>query len=162
MEEGEKWRTIHFFNNNLKNNPMEEKKTSKEIAQWVIDNRYPKNEYDKISDFEMYRELIIMIDKSNLEAAEREVEEKDSDKQKMAELIHYKDSKIDSLEFELSKAKREIEELKEIIKSAQIITGPDAESFLEKISNPIQVNDQEKERIRKSVEWLNKISKFDI
>lgn len=25
-----------------------------EIAQWVIDNRYPKNENDKISDFEMF------------------------------------------------------------------------------------------------------------
>jgi hypothetical protein len=25
-----------------------------EIAQWVIDNRYPKSETDKISDIEMY------------------------------------------------------------------------------------------------------------
>lgn len=27
------------------------------IAQWVIDNRYPKSELDKISDFELYTEL---------------------------------------------------------------------------------------------------------
>lgn len=33
-------------------------KTIQEIAQWVIDNRYPKNENDKVSDFEMYQILI--------------------------------------------------------------------------------------------------------
>lgn len=33
-------------------------KTIQEIAQWVIDNRYPKNENDKVSDFEMYQFLI--------------------------------------------------------------------------------------------------------
>jgi hypothetical protein len=31
------------------------------IAQWVIDNRYPKSENDKMSDFEMYHELIEKI-----------------------------------------------------------------------------------------------------
>ena len=36
-----------------------------EIAQWVIDNRYPKSEYEKISDSEMYNLLIEKI--SNLE-----------------------------------------------------------------------------------------------
>jgi hypothetical protein len=33
-------------------------KTIQEIAQWVIDNRYPKSENDKVSDFEMYHTLI--------------------------------------------------------------------------------------------------------
>ena len=33
-------------------------KTIQEIAQWVIDNRYPKSENDKVSDFEMYHALI--------------------------------------------------------------------------------------------------------
>jgi uncharacterized protein YmfQ (DUF2313 family) len=32
--------------------------TIEEIAQWVIDNRYPKSENDKVSDFEMYQTLI--------------------------------------------------------------------------------------------------------
>ncbi len=32
-------------------------KTAEEIAQWVIDNRYPKNENNKISDSELYHEL---------------------------------------------------------------------------------------------------------
>lgn len=29
-----------------------------EIAQWVIDNRYPKSEQDKLSDFELYNGLV--------------------------------------------------------------------------------------------------------
>lgn len=33
-------------------------KTIQEIAQWVIDNRYPKTENDKVSDGEMYHTLI--------------------------------------------------------------------------------------------------------
>jgi len=36
--------------------------TAKEIAQWVIDNRYPKGENDKVSDFEMYHELLKKIE----------------------------------------------------------------------------------------------------
>jgi len=31
------------------------------IAQWVIDNRYPKNENNKVSDFEMYYKIIELI-----------------------------------------------------------------------------------------------------
>lgn len=38
-------------------------KTAKEIAQWVIDNRYPKSENEKISDVEMYHELVDSIEK---------------------------------------------------------------------------------------------------
>ena len=30
----------------------------KELAQWVIDNRYPKNENEKVSDFEMYNFIV--------------------------------------------------------------------------------------------------------
>jgi hypothetical protein len=37
-------------------------KTAKQIAQWVIDNRYPKSENDKISDVEMYYELVKNIE----------------------------------------------------------------------------------------------------
>lgn len=33
-------------------------KTPQEIAQWVIANRYPKSENDKISDIEMYVQLV--------------------------------------------------------------------------------------------------------
>jgi len=33
-------------------------KTIQEIAQWAIDNRYPKSENDLVSDFEMYHTLI--------------------------------------------------------------------------------------------------------
>lgn len=32
--------------------------TPKEIAQYVIDDRYPKNENDKVSDVEMYHWII--------------------------------------------------------------------------------------------------------
>jgi hypothetical protein len=38
-------------------------KTAKEIAQWVIDNRYPKSENEKVSDVEMYHELVESIEK---------------------------------------------------------------------------------------------------
>lgn len=34
-----------------------------EIAQWVIDNRYPKSEQDKVSDAEMYHFLCETITK---------------------------------------------------------------------------------------------------
>jgi hypothetical protein len=33
-------------------------KTIQEIAQWVIDNRYPKIENNKVSDAEMYHTLV--------------------------------------------------------------------------------------------------------
>jgi hypothetical protein len=33
-------------------------KTIQEIAQWVIDNRYPKSENNKVSDAEMYYTLV--------------------------------------------------------------------------------------------------------
>lgn len=38
-------------------------KTAKEIAQYVIDNRYPKSENEKVSDVEMYHELVESIEK---------------------------------------------------------------------------------------------------
>lgn len=31
------------------------------IAQWVIDNRYPKSEFNKVSDFEMYHHIIKLM-----------------------------------------------------------------------------------------------------
>jgi hypothetical protein len=36
-------------------------KTAEEIAQWVIDNRYTKSENNKVSDHEMYHELVDSI-----------------------------------------------------------------------------------------------------
>jgi hypothetical protein len=29
-----------------------------QLAQWVIDNRYPKSEKEKVSDFEMYHTIV--------------------------------------------------------------------------------------------------------
>jgi hypothetical protein len=36
-------------------------KTVEELAQWVIDNRYPKSEKEKISDLEMYSTIVEWI-----------------------------------------------------------------------------------------------------
>lgn len=36
-------------------------KTPEEIAQWVINNRYPQNEKQKVSDAEMYNNLVDSI-----------------------------------------------------------------------------------------------------
>jgi len=36
-------------------------KTPEEIAQWVIDNRYPQSEKQKVSDTEMYHNLVDSI-----------------------------------------------------------------------------------------------------
>ena len=38
---------------------------AEEIAQWVIDNRYPKSENDRISDLEMYNEIVDSIKVAN-------------------------------------------------------------------------------------------------
>ena len=38
-------------------------KTAEQITQWVIDNRYPKSEKEKVSDSEMYYELVENIAK---------------------------------------------------------------------------------------------------
>lgn len=38
-------------------------KTVEQIAQWVIDNRYSKSENNKVSDSEMYHELVDSIAK---------------------------------------------------------------------------------------------------
>ena len=35
--------------------------TVEELAQWVIDNRYPKSENNKVSDHEMYHTIIDTI-----------------------------------------------------------------------------------------------------
>ncbi len=32
--------------------------TAEQIAQWVIDNRYPKSEKEKVSDLEMYNHIV--------------------------------------------------------------------------------------------------------
>ena len=37
---------------------------AEDIAQWVIDNRYPQNEKSKVSDQEMYLTVISMIQKA--------------------------------------------------------------------------------------------------
>lgn len=48
------------------------------ITQWVIDNRYPKSENDKISDFELYTELAKRIEsyaQQRVASLEEEVKE---------------------------------------------------------------------------------------
>lgn len=42
---------------------------AEEIAQWVIDNRYSKSEKQKISDAEMYRFIVNVINKLNISTA---------------------------------------------------------------------------------------------
>lgn len=36
-------------------------RTAEEISQWVINNRYAKSEFEKVSDFEMFHELTEQI-----------------------------------------------------------------------------------------------------
>ena len=49
-------------NQAIREREMKEKtETTEQIAQWVIDNRYPKSEYDKVSDSEMYFALVERI-----------------------------------------------------------------------------------------------------
>jgi len=38
-------------------------KSKEEIAQWVIDNRWSKSEWQTTSDFEMYHFIVDEIDK---------------------------------------------------------------------------------------------------
>ena len=38
-------------------------KESEKIAQWVIHNRYPKSEKEKLTDREMYYAIVKMIEK---------------------------------------------------------------------------------------------------
>lgn len=45
-------------------------KTAEEIAQWVIDNRYPKSEKEKISDHEMYHMIVDSIKPVNVDLAD--------------------------------------------------------------------------------------------
>lgn len=33
-------------------------RTPEQIAQWAIDNRYPKGEFNKVSDFELYHTIL--------------------------------------------------------------------------------------------------------
>ena len=41
--------------------------TREEIAQWVIDNRFPKSEDNKVSDLEMYHKLVDEINRLKAE-----------------------------------------------------------------------------------------------
>lgn len=41
---------------------IDECNTPQEVAQWVIDNRYPKSENNKVNDFELYH---LLSDKIN-------------------------------------------------------------------------------------------------
>jgi len=45
------------------NSEMELNHNAQEIAQWVIDNRYPKSEKEKVSDLEMFYYLVDEITK---------------------------------------------------------------------------------------------------
>lgn len=48
---------------------------SQEIAQWVIDNRYPKDELNKISDFELFNELAVKIDEYSQSERQRAIQD---------------------------------------------------------------------------------------
>ena len=41
-------------------------KEPEEIAQWVIDNRYPKSEWQKVPDAEMFNYIVSEIKESSL------------------------------------------------------------------------------------------------
>lgn len=43
------------------NNQEERSVEVEEIAQYVIDNRYPKNEQEKVSDAELYQYVLVSI-----------------------------------------------------------------------------------------------------
>lgn len=45
------------------------KNTAHQIAQWVIDNRHQS---DKVNDFEMYHEIVVMIENVNRKEEEEE------------------------------------------------------------------------------------------
>ncbi|PTX14432.1 hypothetical protein C8N40_11197 [Pontibacter mucosus] len=47
---------------------------AKEIAQWVIDNRYPKSEKEKLSDTELFNELVDKIEAAQLATLEKAAE----------------------------------------------------------------------------------------
>ena len=52
-------------------------KTAEQIAQFVIDNRYPKSENDKISDAEMYHAIVEQIASLRVAEANKWVSVKD-------------------------------------------------------------------------------------
>ena len=56
--------------------------TKEEIAQWVIDNRYAKSEYEKVSDFEMYHTIVEQIEALILPVVIRQSEQLIKEKEK--------------------------------------------------------------------------------
>jgi hypothetical protein len=48
--------------------------TAENIAQWVIDNRYPKSENDKMSDHELFHQLVDKIRDAERACLERAAE----------------------------------------------------------------------------------------
>lgn len=53
--------------------------TKENIAQWVIDNRYSKSEFDKLSDSEMYYTLIDKIEQAiNYKRCSTELKDKEA------------------------------------------------------------------------------------
>ena len=46
---------------NIEYMKAEQMQTPEEIAQWVIDNRYPKSEFNKLSDQELFLGLVDKI-----------------------------------------------------------------------------------------------------
>ena len=53
---------------------MSQPKSNEEIAQYVIDNRYPKNELDKVSDVELYQFVLEALTQKDAEVAEARTE----------------------------------------------------------------------------------------
>jgi len=55
-----------------------ELKTAESIAQWVIDNRYPKSENDKVSDHDIYHTVKEAIESHTLRARIAELEKSEA------------------------------------------------------------------------------------
>lgn len=97
-----------FHKQELEKVLKESVKNIEEIAQWVIDNRYSKNESTKVSDFEMYNTI---IDKAALVmvALKEELRLKDELMMKDCAWHSRKEEKKDKL---LAEKEREISRLK--------------------------------------------------
>lgn len=63
------------------------------LAQWVISNRYPKSENDKVSDFEMYNYILLSVRNR---------------KELMHELISERDHQINELDKEIERLNHEL------------------------------------------------------
>jgi ABC-type transporter Mla subunit MlaD len=92
-------------------------KTKEEIAQWIIDNRYPKSENDKVSDFEMYHHIVDNIDQNTKQLVDEiaELRKTGLESIKIAEdlsdLKKKYESRVEELQAKLKASKSEANEI---------------------------------------------------